>query len=293
MVSPELESVIKNSLSLSLSKPVGSLEFRPVGGGSINTSYQLKVDKEQLFFCKINSISPFPGLFEKEKKGLELLGSHPLIRVPRVIASNIAEDKQILILEWIDQGIKSEKFWKLFGEQLANLHRVSNDFFGLEEDNYMGALHQSNHPAKEWTGFLIRERFNPQISLALKKNLLEASHANRFGNLFKNIHNIFPAEIPSLLHGDLWSGNFLCDETGLPVLIDPAVYFGHRSMDLGMTTLFGGFDEEFYDSYQYHFPFPNNYREQWDVCNLYPLLIHLNLFGRSYLSDILHTLRRY
>jgi len=293
MVSPELESVIRNSLSISLGKPVGSLEFRPVGGGSINTSYQLKVDKEHLFFCKINSISSFPGLFEKERKGLELLGSHHLIRVPRVIASYMAEDKQILILEWIDQGIKTEKFWKLFGEQLANLHRVSNDFFGLEEDNYMGALHQSNHSAEEWTGFLIRERFNPQISLALKKNMLEASHANRFGNLFKKLHNIFPAEIPSLLHGDLWSGNFLCDETGFPVLIDPAVYFGHRSMDLGMTTLFGGFDEEFHDSYQYHFPFPHNYREQWDVCNLYPLLIHLNLFGRSYLSDILHTLRRY
>jgi len=95
------------------------------------------------------------------------------------------------------------------------------------------------------------------------------------------------------LHGDLWSGNFLCKENSELVLIDPAVYFGHRSIDLAMTTLFGGFHKTFYESYHYHFSFPDNYREQWEICNLYPLLIHLNLFGKNYLADILHTIERF
>jgi len=107
------------------------------------------------------------------------------------------------------------------------------------------------------------------------------------------LSNIFATEPPALLHGDLWSGNYLCSATGQPVLIDPAVYYGHRNMDMAMTTLFGGFDALFYESYHYHFPLPANYRQQWEVCNLYPLLIHLNLFGKSYLANILNTIRQY
>jgi fructosamine-3-kinase len=95
------------------------------------------------------------------------------------------------------------------------------------------------------------------------------------------------------LHGDLWSGNFMCDQNSKPVLIDPAVYFGHRSMDLAMTTLFAGFEKPFYESYNYHFLLPNNYNEQLDICNLYPLLIHLNLFGQSYLQPIGQTLKKF
>jgi protein-ribulosamine 3-kinase len=111
--------------------------------------------------------------------------------------------------------------------------------------------------------------------------------------LYDKLPEIFPPEPSSLLHGDLWSGNFLCNEQSEPVLIDPAVYFGHRSVDLGMTTLFGGFDKSFYDAYAYWGTLPENYHEQWEVCNLYPLLIHLNLFGTGYLSSIAATLRRF
>jgi fructosamine-3-kinase len=121
---------------------------------------------------------------------------------------------------------------------------------------------------------------------------VQKSHIASFESLFKKTGSLFNIEKPSLLHGDLWSGNFMCNDRSLPVLIDPATYFGHRSMDLAMTTLFGGFDKAFYDSYNHYSSIPANYYEQWEVCNLYPLLIHLNLFGSGYLHSIERTLQR-
>jgi fructosamine-3-kinase len=114
-----------------------------------------------------------------------------------------------------------------------------------------------------------------------------------FNQVYKKLKEIFPNEKPAALHGDLWSGNYLCDKNSMPVLIDPAVYFGHRSIDLGMTKLFGGFDSRFYEAYHHHFPLPKNFEEQVDVCNIYPLLIHLNLFGSGYLTSIRSILKRF
>jgi len=293
MVSTADQSRIKAIISQQLAIPVSSFRAEVIGGGSINDTYKLVINGSLRFFCKINSTEKFPRLFEKEKHGIECLGNQHIIRVPRIIACESQAQNQALILEWIEQGLKTEKFWANFGEQLAALHHTSSSFFGFGEDNYMGALPQSNKPSATWIDFLIHERFVPQIALALKKNLLEAGHARQFEKLYKKLEDIFPIETPSLLHGDLWSGNFLADETGNPVLIDPAVYFGHCSMDLAMTTLFGGYDKIFYKAYHYHFPFPNNYREQWEICNLYPLLIHLNLFGKSYQSEIVRTIKHY
>ncbi len=157
----------------------------------------------------------------------------------------------------------------------------------------MGSLPQYNDPAAEWPGFFIRQRLEPQVRLAFGKFLLDKAALRSFESLCREIPAIFPPEPPALLHGDLWSGNFLFGQEGQPVLIDPAVYYGHRSMDLAMTGLFGGFDEEFYASYHYHYPLPSNYKEQWPVANLYPLLIHLNLFGAGYLGEIIETLKRF
>lgn len=232
-------------------------------------------------------------MFEKEKNGLELLASKKIIRVPLVIGTFTENDQQVLLLEWIEQGIKSDRFWTLFGEQLATLHRIPCTHAGLNEDNYMGALSQSNRPLPDWIGFFIHQRLEPQIQLALDKNLLERRHHKQFEKLYNALPGIFPSGNLSLLHGDLWSGNFLCDQDSSPVLIDPAVYQGHCAMDVGMTTLFGGFDALFYESYSRQLPFPSNYLQQWEICNLYPLLIHLNLFGRGYLQSILSTIQYY
>ena len=143
----------------------------------------------------------------------------------------------------------------------------------------MGALPQPNAPTVSWTDFLVQQRLAPQVQRAYDRRLLSGIHLQQFDKLYGHLPGLFPPVPPALLHGDLWSGNFLCDDRGQPVLIDPAVYYGHPSMDLAMTTLFGGFDPAFYEAYFYYAPQPAHYGLQWDTCNLYPLLVHLNLFG--------------
>ena len=272
---------------------VPSINLYGIGGGSINHTNRLLVNQKFAFFLKTNKSVEFPGLFEKEKQGLEFLASQKIIAVPNVLYCGTWEDDQLLILEWIEQGLRTESFWIKFGEQLAKLHQCTNTHFGFAQDNYMGALPQKNQPADSCVEFFIQQRLVPQIQMALDNHLLSKKEADNFESLYKKLDTIFNVEKPSLLHGDLWSGNFMCNESSVPVLIDPAVYYGHRSIDLAMTTLFGGFEKAFYSSYQHHYPLPQNYKEQWDICNLYPLLVHLNLFGQSYLHQIKMTLQKY
>ena len=203
-----------------------------------------------------------------------------------MIACDDIDKHQILVLEWIEGGLRTEIFWKGFGKQLAELHQITHEYFGFAQDNYMGALPQCNEQKQKWPQFFMQCRLEPQLRIAREKDLIRPKHIAAFERLQLKLDDIFDDEAPSLLHGDLWSGNFMCNHRSEPVLIDPATYFGHRSVDLAMTTLFGGFDKLFYESYNYHFPFPPGYHEQWEICNLYPLLIHLNLFGRGYLGQI-------
>lgn len=274
-------------------RSINSLRCLSVGGGSINDTYQLIANDSTYFFLKTNKVSRYPGLFEKEKEGLLYLASQGRIATPRVIFCGGDGENQFLLLEYIAPGPRTERFWEKFGEQLASLHHCTQPQHGFSTDNYMGSLAQSNTLMRSWTEFFINQRILPQVELSVQKHLLSKTHVDLFQQLYKKLDEVFGPEPTSLLHGDLWSGNFLCNEKSEPVLIDPAVYYGHRSVDLGMTTLFGGFDRRFYQSYQYHFPFPGNHEDQWEICNLYPLLIHLNLFGQGYLGKILDTLKRY
>ncbi len=270
----------------------GPIAFTSVGGGSINHTYCITAGKDT-FFCKINKLAAFPDLFETERQGLQLLAQPKIIRIPQVIACGNNGEHQVLILEWVEQGVQTDAFWTCLGEQLAALHHIQSKQYGLATNNYMGSLPQSNHPTDNWIEFFIQQRLQPQVKLAVNRQLLDVAQVKQFEKLYQQLGNVFSPEPAVLLHGDLWSGNFLCDASENPVLIDPAVYYGHRSVDMAMTTLFGGFDSLFYESYNHHYPLPVNYRQQWAVCNLYPLLIHLNLFGKSYLPDIVHTIGRY
>ena len=269
----------------------------PIGGGSINQTFRIEKDSKR-WFCKINSANQFPLMFAKERNGLEFLRATITIKVPEVVWWGEENGKQILLLEWIEQGMRTENFWKKFGEQLAKLHQseTSSDrsltAFGFHEDNYMGALPQENSFKENWIEFFVHCRLQPQLELAMRNSLI-GKEIDQFHSLYKELKNIFSIEPPAALHGDLWNGNYLCGEGGTPVLIDPAVYYGHRCVDLGMTRLFGGFDNTFYQAYHYHYPLPKNFEEQTDVCNLYPLLIHLNLFGSGYLSSIKSILKSY
>lgn len=286
------ETFLQETIASLTGHPLTRLTLHHVGGGSINNCYRVS-DDSHTYFLKVNNASRYPGLFETEKQGLGLLASKDCIRTPRVLYCGTQDTDQLLLLEWIGSGSKTGPFWKKFGEQLAQLHRCTQDQFGLTGDNYMGSLVQKNNPTDTWTEFFIYQRIMPQVELALSNGLLNAHHVDLFQQLCKKLGNFFEPEPPSLLHGDLWSGNFMCDSQSAPVLIDPAVYYGHRSIDLGMTTLFGGFDHSFYEAYHYHFPLPANHEDQWEICNLYPLLIHLNLFGQSYLSQVVDTLKRF
>ena len=289
--SPALQTAVQQKLSTHFSS-ADKIIFSTVGDGSINETYRVSFG-DRTVFCKINSATKFPQLFAKEKEGLEAIGKIGVINVPAVIGCFEYENKQVLILEWIQEGERTERFWKTFGQQLATLHQNPSDSFGYAEDNYMGSVPQSNRKHTNWNSFFAEERLLPMAARCFDKNLLSKNHLQALEKLQQKLPEIFEPENPILLHGDLWSENFVCNQASKPVLIDPAVYFGHRSIDLAMTTLFGGFRQLFYEAYHYHFPFPLNYKEQWAVCNLYPLLIHLYLFGSSYLPQIERTLNAF
>jgi protein-ribulosamine 3-kinase len=287
-LSNSLESLFKEKLACP-----HKIEFSSISGGSINETCRINGEGQE-WFCKINSATKFPQLFEKESKGLKLLSTCRQIRVPDLIDCFEEGGKQVLILEWIREGERTENFWKQFGKSLAALHCIREDQFGLAFDNYMGSVPQNNQRSPNWVDFFIHQRLLPLVNHCVDSKLLSVKHRNNFEVLFRKLPSIFNGEEkPSLLHGDLWSGNFMCDENSKPVLIDPAVYFGHPSVDLGMTTLFGGFHPYFYEAYQYHHALPSNYQQQWQVSNLYPLLIHLHLFGQSYLPQINETLKQF
>ncbi len=286
MPSKALSSFLQIELGLAV-----PILFSPVGGGSINHTFKLEAGKSS-FFCKINLTESIPGLFEKERNGLRFLESMNCFRVPKIYSCSEFEGQQILVLEWIEEGRKTSEFWKSFGESLAILHQQSwfgedgKRNFGFYENNFMGALPQLNEVRRSWPDFFRECRLEPQLRLASEMKLLSSTELKKFEKLFHRLPEIFTDEPSSALHGDLWSGNLLCDQHSVPVLIDPATYYGHRTIDLGMLTLFGNVDRNFYEAYEHHYALPINHRQQSEISNLYPLLIHLNLFGGGYLHSI-------
>ena len=209
-----------------------------------------------------------------------------------VTRHGLVGDQQYLLLEWIEVGKGSTKVFKKAGSGLALLHGKVQPYFGFEEDNYIGNLHQDNRREESWELFYMERRLKPLV-----KKLFDAgaySKADLLGTekFYKNLENIFPKEPPSLLHGDLWSGNFMASVTDEPVLIDPAVYNGHREMDLAMTRLFGGFGEEFYRAYHETYPLEKGWEKRVPIAQLYPLLVHAVLFGGHYVAKTRDIFKR-
>jgi fructosamine-3-kinase len=215
------------------------------------------------------------------------------LRIPRAIISGKSDYDAFLLTEYIEGAPPAKDFWRNFAYGLAQLHHNSSADFGLEFDNYIGSLQQSNHRHAQWTDFFVEERLLPQIRMARDSALLDRMHSRQFDQLFNKLEYIFPEEKPALLHGDLWSGNFMTDEHGNACIFDPAIYYGHRIMDIGMTKMFGGFSPEFYQFYHEAYPMETNWTEQVDVANLYPTLVHLNLFGSGYLGGIVRVLKHF
>ncbi|HSI75560.1 MAG TPA: fructosamine kinase family protein [Lunatimonas sp.] len=262
-----------------------------IAAGNMNQAVCLET-AEGNYFLKTNHLE-VSDVFLKEKQGLELLQKNTSLHIPATINWGRMEDSNYLLLEWIPAGPPNKKYWQTLAEGLAELHMATQESFGLDTSNYISILPQHNTPTTNWETFYIQERLEPLLQRAYFYQLIDEGLMKKFRELYPKIEGIFPKEKPALLHGDLWSGNVLVNSSGSPSLIDPAVYFGHREMDIAFSKLFGGFEPNFYETYQEVFPMEPGFEERKELYNLYPLLVHLNLFGSGYLAGIKRTISRY
>jgi protein-ribulosamine 3-kinase len=282
---PVITKIIEKNL------PVKINGFHPASGGCINSGGEL-ITTSGSYFIKWNDARRYPNMFQTEMCGLHLLASARCIHVPEVVGVYTDGEVQLIIMEFIRSSNRQKYFWKLLGERLAAIHNNSSTQFGLDHDNYIGSLHQRNSRKVKWTDFFIEERLEVQLSHAEKSNNVDATTRRQFEALYKKLPELLPVEKPALLHGDLWGGNLMTDQKGEPALIDPAVYYGHREAELAFTTLFGGFENAFYEAYQASFPLVADFDSRLDLYNLYPLLVHVNLFGGGYLNQVKRILQR-
>jgi len=278
---------VVNDIELGLNATIKHIT--PVTGGDINLTYRLQTTLGN-FFIKINSRHKFSRMFESEEEGLAAIRRTNAIAVPEVILQGATENESYLMLQWIDTGQSSKTSSEQLGQQLARMHRTTSARFGFEADNYMGSLHQSNKRHNNWAKFFIEERLQPMVKMAVDKKELAKSDMHQFDEFYKKLPGLFTEEQPALLHGDLWGGNYLISTEGKPYLIDPAVSYGNREFDIAMTTLFGGFDHAFYEAYNQEFPLLPGWQQRLKLWNLYPLLVHVNLFGGVYAKQVRENL---
>lgn len=253
----------------------------PISGGCISAAERLSGSNGS-FFLKTNQ-PDFLEQFEAEQASLEALAATRTIRIPRPIASGQVEGKSYLISEYIEAGSPRAHGWRDFGQQLAALHRIPQAYFGWKRDNVIGSTFQSNRRRDNWIEFWREERLEPQIQWARERgfNLRDASELLEALPEFFDGHEPFP----SLLHGDLWSGNAAFDSQGRPFLFDPCCYFGDRETDLAFTEFFGGFSRDFYAAYNEALPLHSGYEQRKTLYNLYHCLNHFNLFGSGYATQ--------
>lgn len=288
----EIVAAIEKAISYRTGGSIQIQSLKPVGGGCINQTFKA-VTTGKNYFVKMNNASAFPGMFDAEVNGLKLLKNAMTISVPETIVTGTEGNESFLVLEWIEPGKRVKDFFEDFGRKMAGLHACTHSFFGLEEDYYIGSLKQLNKPCNSFGEFFIHQRLEVQLKMAVDSGRLPATVLNSFEKLYSRLQEIIPPEKPALLHGDLWNGNYMTGADGYACIFDPAVYYGHREMDLAMTILFGGFERDFYESYHRHFPLEKNWRTRVDIFNLYPLLVHVNLFGGGYSADVMGIVKRF
>lgn len=283
-------SHIKNKLINTLERDIQINKVEKVSGGSINESYKLSTNTVP-FFIKVNSKKKFPGLFDSEEKGLNKLKSYSRFYVPKVILKDHFNDSAFLILPFLERGQTTSSFWTLFAENLAHLHQQSAEYFGFDEENYNGSLIQINAKKLRWADFFVENRLMIQCKLARDNKIVDQAFVTQVEKIYPKIEHLFPVEKPSLLHGDLWSGNYMAGKDGETILFDPAVYYGHREVDIAMSLLFGGFDKQLYSRYNEIFPLEKEWESRVDIANLYPLLVHVNLFGAGYAKRVKQVIK--
>lgn len=290
----------RDALAQALGAALGAAvtALRPVSGGDINDAFAASLDDGREVFVKTRDHAD-PRVFPCEARGLAWLAEARALPVPRVLAVSAESSSpglgpQFLALEMLRPGRRRRDYEELLGRGLAALHRAGAPAFGLDHDNFIGSLPQENAPCPTWAGFYAERRLLPQLRRAVDQGRAPAAWIQDFDRLTGKLGELVgPAEPPARLHGDLWGGNLHADESGQPVLIDPAVYGGHREVDLAMLALFGGVSERFYDAYDEAFPLAPDWGKRVPLYQLYPLLVHVNLFGMSYGGQVERALHRY
>jgi len=254
----------------------------PVSGGDISAAWRLATDDGDLFI-KTGPLSA-AEMFAAEAEGLSEIARTGTVRVPHVIANGAADTAVFLALEWLDLERADSGLGRRFGEQLAEMHHATMKRYGWHRDNTIGLTPQHNTWSDDWVDFYREHRLAFQLRLATE-NGFTGELQERGAQLLKRLPIYFEGVEPaaSLLHGDLWGGNWGCSG-GNPVIFDPAVYYGDRETDLAMTRLFGGFGTAFYDAYESSWPLPDGHEERQHLYQLYHVLNHLNLFGSGYLG---------
>lgn len=266
-----------------------------VGGGCIANASRLETDGSP-YFLKYGS-EEVARTFSGEAAGLEALAEaeSPLV-VPSVVATAPPSDDQpgFLVMEWINSGREGRRFWERFGEGLAALHRHAAEEYGFDQDNFIGRLPQRNDWTDRWPTFFREQRLAPQVEMARERNRWRSDWDAPLDTLYRRLPDLLPATPePSVLHGDLWKGNFMVTATGDPALIDPATYYGHREADLAMTELFGGYDDRFYELYRSTWGLDPEYETRREIYNLYHLINHLNHFGGGYAGSVQQILGQF
>ena len=266
-----------------------------VSGGDINDSFELTLADGQSAFLKTNARAA-PSMFAVEARGLGFLEQARALRVPLVLGHSSEHEggPHFLLLELVRSARPQRGFDEALGRGLAALHRSGAPSFGLDEPNFIGRLPQSNTPSETWAEFYRAQRLEAQLDLALASGRVSPALRRDFERLFARLPELVgDAEPPARLHGDLWSGNLHVDEQGAPCLIDPAVYGGQREVDLAMMRLFGGFSEPVFSAYHEAFPLMAGHASRVALYQLYPLLVHVNLFGGGYVNAVQRALAEY
>ena len=282
---------LANAISKAISDATGSA-FVPqreqsVSGGCINQSYLL-TDGKRDFFVKLNAAKRLP-MFEAEAAGLQQILASNTVRAPHPLCVGSADDQAFLVMEYL--VLRAHGDAATLGQQLAQMHRPKQAYFGGPRDNTLGSTPQSNPQTATWIKFWREQRIGYQLQLAAK-NGYGGKMQTQGEKLLTGLDQFFAGYQPqaSLLHGDLWGGNHAYLADGTPVIFDPAVYFGDRETDLAMTELFGGFAPAFYAGYQEAWPLDAGYAERKTLYNLYHILNHANLFGGGYAAQALRMI---
>jgi protein-ribulosamine 3-kinase len=288
-----LSAELANAVQLALGAPVE--EARRLGGGDINDAFELSLSGQSSVFLKTNARAE-ASLFPAEAHGLDWLREARALRIPEVLAVSGGREGEpcFLVLELLRPGRPRRDFDERLGRGLAALHACGADQFGLPRDNFIGSLPQRNRSHPTWAEFYWHERLAPQLERAVRARRVGAPLQHAFERLASRLPELVgPPEPPARLHGDLWGGNLHVDEEGQPCLIDPAAYAGHREVDLAMMRLFGGFGERVFSAYEEASPLAPEHADRVALYQIYPLLVHVNLFGGNYADSVARSLARY